>query len=137
MKQTIVAENGETQHERTRRQSFLAHVVTNTSLTQQEAEALYRRQNGEGRREAAEAMYLSPSIVDELERAARRKVMKAEVLLSEVDKISEEDADPTAYIGTCARCDKPAPSLAPHPDDEDRPDEDCRQVCENCLTDLE
>lgn len=99
-------------------------------LTERQAEALYRRQSGESRQEAADAMDCSPSNIDNLESDARSKIIYANNLLALADVIG---ADPKgdAHIGTCAECDKPSSALTPHPHD-DGPLEDRRMVCEEC-----
>lgn len=102
-----------------------------TTLTERQAEALYRRQTGESRQEAAESMDCSPSNVDNLERAARSKIINANNLLALARGIDAAPNKHETAIGTCAGCDQPTSTLKPDADD-DRPLEERRMLCPEC-----
>lgn len=104
-----------------------------TTLTGRQAEALYRRQTGEGRQEAAEAMDCSPSNVDNLERAARSKILQASNLVSIARAIDADVDDHAGAIGSCAGCDEAVPTLHPDPND-DRQISERRMLCPDCYT---
>lgn len=104
-----------------------------TTLTERQAEALYRRHTGESRGDAAEAMDCSPSNVDNLERAARAKIINANNLVAIASAIDAVPDDHEASIGTCAECDRPTSTIKPDPDD-DRPLEERRMLCPECAT---
>lgn len=99
-------------------------------LGDRQAEAFYlRRVESVGRQEAAEQMDTSASNVDNLERAAHQKIIRARNLLNIVDATGVEvDAE----VGVCAICDQPAESMTIHPDDDDVPIEDARMICSEC-----
>jgi len=109
--------------------------ATHAGLSERRAEALYRRQNGEGRKEAAEAIGISPSNLDNAEREARQKIMDAHNLLALAAAIDAEPEEYGAAIGTCAVCDTPTSSMTLHPDD-DGPMEDRRMICQSCGDEL-
>lgn len=109
--------------------------ASRTSLSERQAEALYRRQNGESRKEAAEAMDISPSNLDNAEREARSNIVRAHNLLALASGIDAGPEEYGAAIGTCAVCDTPTSSMTPHPDD-DGPLEERRLVCSSCGEDL-
>lgn len=99
-------------------------------LTERQAEALYRRQMGQGRQEAADEMDISTSNLDNAEREAREKIMRAKNTLTAAKAI---DAGPEESItGICAECNKSAKALHPDPDDESDLTEK-RMICEDCL----
>lgn len=102
-----------------------------TTLTERQAEALYRRHTGETRGEAAGAMDCSLSNVDNLERAARSKIIEANNLVTIAGAIDAIPDDHAASIGTCAECNQPTSTLNPDPDD-DRPLEERRMLCPEC-----
>jgi hypothetical protein len=105
-----------------------------TPLSPRQAEALYRRHDGETRQEAAEAMDCSPSNVDNLERAARQKLMQSRNLVGVARSYGIlEDSDAAPAVGTCAKCDEPTSELRPDPRDI-RPLEDRRMLCPDCQT---
>jgi DNA-binding CsgD family transcriptional regulator len=97
-------------------------------LTERQAKALYRRQDGQTRQQAAEAMNCSPSNIDNLEREARAKIRRASNTVAIADSIGA--AEPRT-VGTCGECDEPTSSLSPDPDD-DNPLEDRRLLCGDC-----
>ncbi len=107
------------------------HWARDTGLTEKQAEAFYRREvGGDSRQDAAAAMGTSTSNVDNLERAAREKVMKASNLMALLDGVGYEyDGE----LGACAECDEPTRALTPDPDD-DAPLEDRRMLCPDCKT---
>jgi len=117
------------------RDEWVRDAVESTALTERQAEALYRRQAGEERKEAAEAMGTSPSNLDNAEREARSKIVHANNLLALASSIGAEPEDYGAAIGTCADCDTPTSSMSPHPED-DGPLEDRRMVCSSCAEGL-
>jgi len=103
-----------------------------TPLSARQAEALFRRHDGETRHEAAEAMDCSPSNVDNLERAARQKLMQASNLVGVARSYGLlDDSDAAPAIGTCAECDQPTSELRPDLSD-DGPLEERRMVCPDC-----
>ena len=112
------------------RDEWLREAAVWTDLTERQAEALFRRATGEGRQDAADAMDSSPSNVDNLERAARQKVMNARNLVALADVIGAVP-DEAAPIGTCAECDEPTPTLKPDTSD-DRPLDEHRMLCPAC-----
>lgn len=112
------------------RSEWVRQAVDSTTLTERQAEAFYRRQAGEGRRDAAAAMDTSASNVDNAEREARQKVIDANNLLALAGAIGAEP-DETAPIGTCAECDEPTTQLHPDPA-TDAPLEERRMLCEAC-----
>jgi len=117
------------------RDEWVREAVEATALSERQAEALYRRQTGEDRKEAAEAMDISPSNLDNAEREARSKIVHASNLLALASSIDAEPEDYGAAIGTCAECDTPTSSMSPHPED-DGPLEDRRMVCSSCAENL-
>jgi len=108
--------------------AWAREAAADTSLGERQAEALYRRQAGETRQEAAGAMDCSPSNVDNLERAAREKIRVASNTLAMAESIGA--AEPRS-IGTCAECDEVASTLKPDLND-DAPLEDRRMLCPGC-----
>lgn len=99
-------------------------------LGERQAEAFYRRRvDGQGRQEAAAEMDTSASNVDNLERAAHQKIIRASNLLNVVEGTGIEVE---AEIGVCAICDEPTESLTVHPDDGDRGIENARMICADC-----
>lgn len=105
---------------------FRHEAGLSTPLTERQAEAFYRRHvDGESRSAAADAMDTSASNVDNLERAARQKIVQAENLQALLDAVGYEHARPPA-IGTCSACDEPAESLQPLDGDLDT------LVCPDC-----
>jgi len=113
------------------REEWVAEATTSTSLTDRQAEALYRRATGEGRQPAAAAMDTSPSNLDNLERAARERIMQARNLLSLAAAIGADGDEWAVPIGTCSECDESATSLKPDPTD-DSPLSEIRMVCPEC-----
>lgn len=111
--------------------SWAREAAADTTLTERQAEALYRRQAGETRQEAAAAMDCSPSNVDNLERGAREKIRMASNTMAMADSIGA--AEPRS-IGTCAECNEVANTLRPDPAD-DAPLEERRLLCPDCATD--
>jgi predicted phage tail protein len=112
-----------------------AMLAADTPLTERQAEAFWHRHvAGHGRDESAEAMDTSASNVDNLERAARGKIIQAHNLTVLASAVDAEPGDWGAAIGTCARCDDPADTLTLHPDDAaaEVAMEDARQVCPDC-----
>jgi transcriptional regulator with XRE-family HTH domain len=107
------------------------------TLGEREAEALYRRQNGESRQEAAEAMDCSASNVDNLERSARSKIIRASNMMALAGVIDAGPEDDAAAIGSCAHCDSPSTELSIHPEDYDESIEDARMVCPECADELD
>lgn len=103
-----------------------------TPLTPRQAEALYRRATGEARREAAEAMGVSPSNLDNAEREARTKIMEANNLLSLAAAIDAEPSDHGIDIGTCSRCDEPTDQLIPDLRAEHKSLEEKPMLCPEC-----
>lgn len=100
-----------------------------TMLTEKQAEAFFRRHvSGETRTEAANAMGTSDSNIDNLERTARDKIMKASNLMALIDGVGYEYH---GEIGTCAECNEPTTTLVPDPAD-DSPLEDKRMLCKAC-----
>lgn len=71
--------------------SWVREATESTALTERQAEALYRLQEGETGSEAAEEMGTSASNVYNLEQAASRKITDATNLL---DLASQIDATP-------------------------------------------
>lgn len=97
-------------------------------LGDRQAEAWFlRRVDGVGRQEAAEAMETSASNVDNLERAAHAKIIKAHNLVNLVEGAGVEYE---GEIGVCAVSDEPVRSLVPHPDDDGLPLAERRMVSE-------
>jgi len=104
-------------------------------LTEKQAEAWYlRRVDGVGRQKAAVEMETSPSNVDNLERAAHHKIIRAHNLVNIVDATGVEPDE--GVIGVCAVSDEPQTALAPHPDDADLPLEDQRMVAESVAEEI-
>lgn len=113
------------------RVGWVQQAVETSTLTERQAEALYRRQTGEGRREAAAAMDVSPSNLDNAEREARTKIMRANNTLALASTIGAEP-DEVAPIETCATCDEATTALVPDPRD-DAPLAERRMLCEDCV----
>ena len=113
------------------REEWIAEATTSTSLTDGQAEALYRRASGEGRQSAADAMGTSGSNLDNLERAARERIIHARNLLSLAAAISADGDEWAVPIGTCSECDEGVSSLKPDPAD-DSPLDEVRMVCPEC-----
>jgi hypothetical protein len=116
------------------REEWVAEAAASTSLTDRQAEALYRRASGEERQPAADAMETSGSNLDNLERAAREKVIHARNLLSLAAAIGADGDEWGVPIGTCSECDAGVSSLKPDPTD-DSPLGEVRMVCPECHED--
>lgn len=98
-------------------------------LTDKQAEAFYRRHVEKiPRQTVAEQMETSASNVDNLERAARSKIMRASNLMAIINGIDYN----VRQIGTCAECDEPAEELRPDPRGDNRPIEEMRMLCPDC-----
>jgi transcriptional regulator len=107
------------------KQEFVEYAAL---LGERQAEAWYlRRVKGVGRQEAAAEMGTSASNVDNLERAAYDKIIRAGTLMSVVNAT---DVDVDHEIGVCGVCDEPSRTLKPHPDDEEL--EDARMIFPSC-----
>lgn len=104
-------------------------------LGERQAEAWYlRRVEGFGRQQVAEEMDTSASNVDNLERAAYDKIIRAGNLMSVVNATG---VDVDHEIGVCAECDEPTRTLKPHPNDVSDDDHtgelaDARMICPDC-----
>jgi len=118
------------------REEWVAEAAASTSLTDRQAESLYRRASDEGRQAAADAMETSPSNLDNLVRAAREKIMQARNLLPLASAIGADGDKWDIPLGTCSECDEGASSLKPDPTD-DGPVEDRRMVCSDCFQNLQ
>lgn len=113
-----------------RRDFMLA--AEDSSLTEMQAEAYWsRRVGGLDRHAAAEELETSPSSIDNLERAAHRKFIRAQNTVALAESVGALDGE-TPDIGVCAECDEGSSELRPHPDDGDRPMEEMRMVCPDC-----
>lgn len=116
------------------RDEFVA-MAMHTSLTRKQAEAFHRRHiESQGRQAAGEEMDTSPSNIDNLERAARDKIRKANNLVSLIDGLGY---DAELSVGVCAECDQPTESLRPKPGQNDVPMEDWTMVCEDCFREID
>jgi predicted DNA-binding protein (UPF0251 family) len=120
------------------RREFLT-LAEDTALTTRQAEAFWARHVAAmSREEAGEQLDTSPSNVDNLERAARQKMIHARNLMRVVESVGGIDVDGRPAIGTCAECDLGSPDFQPHPDDE--VDEDgygeVRMVCPQCYDEM-
>lgn len=113
------------------RNEWVYEVAEVTSLTERQAEALYRRNAGETRQRVADALDCSTSNVDTLERTARQKIINANNLVSFASAIGVVPDGTTTPIGTCAECDEPTATLKPDPND-DRDLQDQRMLCPDC-----
>ena len=108
------------------KEQFVEHADL---LGDRQAEAFWLRHiKGISRGEAATRMNSSKSNVDNLERAAHAKILKASNLVSVVDAAG---ADIQRAIGVCSRCCTPTSELRPDPTD-DRELESTRMLCAEC-----
>lgn len=112
------------------RDTWVRETVESTTLTRRQAAALYLRQTGVPRSEAADELGISPSNLDNAEREARQRIMKANNLLGLAGSIGAEP-DELAPIGTCAECNEPTASLKVDPND-DGDLRERRMLCPEC-----
>lgn len=110
------------------RDEFVEEAELTTSFTGRQAEAFYRRHiAGESRQTTAEAMETSPSNVDNLERAARKKIRQASNLAALLSEVRYGDID----LGTCAECGQ----LTTDPQSQSDTDQSLherRMLCPDC-----
>jgi transcriptional regulator with XRE-family HTH domain len=112
------------------RHTFLHLARDETGLTERQAEALYRRQMGEGRQEAAEAMGISPSNLDNAEREAVETINSAANTVAIAEKIGATPDD-IMEVGVCPHCEEPTTSLVPDPTEEG-PIQHRSMICTDC-----
>lgn len=112
------------------RDEFVEEAELATSFTGRQAEAFYRRHIAdESRQTAADAMETSPSNVDNLERAARKKIRQASSLVALLSEVRYGDFD----LGTCAECGQLTTDLQPQSESKDgQPLHERQMLCSDC-----